>query len=287
MSDVAKIAAERVARDAVDRVDSYTVEGGDAAGLLARGNHAYTAPVEPAELLGTAALETSRAYAHDLETTSVEDVIQGAARSLREYGFCVLDHVVPRCHVKAVAHEISDGMDTLLAASAAARPRHDALLQPLYCEHVAHPAVLGVAQEALDAHVRIGQWGRRNIPSDDQMLRGQRGGFGPAAGRGKHMREYHTDWPHDMEKGSSGNIRQPFPDVCMALSMVWYLTDVGPDSGGTTAYPRATGIPEILARHTMGSQSRRRSPARCRSLRRAALCLSRIAAAGTARLATI
>ena len=235
---VAKLAAERAAKAAVGRVDGYTVEGGDAAGLMARGNHSFVEPVNPELLMGTAELAATRAYAHCLEQSSLEAVIEGASTSLREYGFCVIDHVIPREHVLAVAHEISDGMDSQLLAAAAAQPpqqphapRHDVLLQPRYASYVAHPAVLGVAQEALDAHVRIGQWGRRNIPSDDQMPEGERGGFGPPAGRGEHMREYHTDWPHDMEKGSSGNIRTPFPDVCMALSMVWYMTDVGPDSG--------------------------------------------------------
>ena len=153
--------------------------------------------VDPDALLGTAELAATRAYAHDLETSTVEAVIQGASRSLREYGFCVIDHVIPREQVAAVSHEISDGMDEkLLATENSSGPqRHDIVLQPLYSSYVAHPAVLGVAQEALDAHVRIGHWGRRNIPSDDQMPPGERGGFGPPEGRGEHMREYHTDWP--------------------------------------------------------------------------------------------
>jgi hypothetical protein len=157
--------------------------------------------VDSDALLGTAELAATRAYAHDLETSTVEAVIQGASTSLREYGFCVIDHVIPRAQVAAVSHEISDGMDEklLVTGYSGAPQRHDILLQPLYSSHVAHPAVLGVAQEALDAHVRIGQWGRRNIPSDDQMPPGERGGFGPPKGRGEHMREYHTDWPVSTE----------------------------------------------------------------------------------------
>ena len=30
---------------------------------------------------------------------------------------------------------------------------------------------------------------------------------------------------------------QPFPDVCMALSTVWYVTDVGPENGSTWIVP--------------------------------------------------
>ena len=67
------------------------------------------------------------------------------------------------------------------------------------------------------------------------------------------------DWPHDLSackwkslaspfalllkerpgcadgqgESHAGAIRQPFPDVCMCLSMVWYLTDTDSESGGT------------------------------------------------------
>lgn len=207
MSDITREAAKRVAVGAVGRVDGYIVEGGDASGLMARGNHAFHAATDEGTLLGTAALAASRAYAHDLETSTVEAVIEGASRSLRDYGLCVIDHVVPRDHVASVAHEISDGMDATLASThapptastcrrqrsssrdttdrllvclqlaAGTAPRHDVTIQPLYASYVSHPAVLGVAQEALDSHVRIGQWGRRNIPSDDQMPAGLKGGF--------------------------------------------------------------------------------------------------------------
>ena len=240
--------------EAGPRVDGYVVAGGDPAGLMARGNHAFPAvePGQPADgaapLLGSAELTATRAYAFDCEASSVDEVIAGAARALQLYGFAVLDHVVPRAEVAAVAHEISDGMDAALAAApppqrvgagGVAQSRHDVVLQPLYQRHVCHPAVVGLARTALDAHVRLAQWSRRNIPSDAQMPAVQPGGFGPVEGRGEFMREYHMDWPHDMEKGSNGNIRQPFPDVCMALSMVWYLTDVGPASGGTFVVPQS------------------------------------------------
>ena len=176
MSDITREAAKRVAAGAVGRVDGYVVEGGDPSGLMARGNHAFiAAPADSAALLlGTAALAASRGYAHDLETSSVEAVIEGASQSLRDYGFCVIDHVVPRAEVASVAHEISDGMDATLLTAINDTARHDVSIQPLYASYVAHPAVLGVAQEALESHVRIGQWGRRNIPSDDQMPPGVR-----------------------------------------------------------------------------------------------------------------
>ena len=48
-----------------------------------------------------------------------------------------------------------------------------------------------------------------------------------------------TDWPHDLNAYGGGNpehnagaIRQPFPDITMCLSCVWYLSETGPEAGG-------------------------------------------------------
>ena len=55
-----------------------------------------------------------------------------------------------------------------------------------------------------------------------------------------------SDWPHDLTaymasdadpSSHAGAIPQPFPDVTMALSMVWYLSDVDADSAGTWVVP--------------------------------------------------
>eukprot|EP01046_Picozoa_sp_COSAG06_P119121 COSAG06_NODE_66357_length_254_cov_1.006452_1_plen_71_part_01 len=53
-----------------------------------------------------------------------------------------------------------------------------------------------------------------------------------------------TDWPHDLNaygggspEHNAGAIRQPFPDIPMCLSCVWYLSGTGPESGGTWVVP--------------------------------------------------
>ena len=43
----------------------------------------------------------------------------------------------------------------------------------------------------------------------------------------------------DLYQGANGAIRQPFPDIPMCLSMVWYMTDVDENSGGTYCVPGA------------------------------------------------
>lgn len=59
---------------------------------------------------------------------------------------------------------------------------------------------------------------------------------------GRNWRGWHTDWPHDLSsygQGArhAGAIAQPFPPVCMCLTMVWYLTDTDSESGGTWVVP--------------------------------------------------
>jgi ectoine hydroxylase-related dioxygenase (phytanoyl-CoA dioxygenase family) len=111
------------------------------------------------------------------------------------------------------------------------RPAHDVVHLPLLTAHLAHPAVVAVARAALDAHVRIAQMHPR-------VLRAS--GFGGTPGT-PESREWHTDWPHDLPGyaggdgcSTAGAIRQPFPDVTMALTMVWLLDDVDEASGGGT-----------------------------------------------------
>ena len=46
-----------------------------------------------------------------------------------------------------------------------------------------------------------------------------------------------VDWPHDLYQGTNGAMRQPFPDVAMCISMVWYMIETTPDTGGTWVVP--------------------------------------------------
>eukprot|EP01052_Picozoa_sp_SAG31_P035849 SAG31_NODE_4383_length_3284_cov_1.151962_1_plen_423_part_00 len=195
-----------------------------------------------ANALTTDQLVASRAYARDLEFHDLEDVIAGCSLSIRRYGFCCVDHVIPRSELSQVKWELHDGYEQQVATMGGQRPRNEIVLQPSFARHLCHPAIVGIAQTMLDAHVRIATVGHRNLPSSVGPNTGT-GGFavGPKENRGPHGREWHTDWPHDLSDrnqfAQGGPIRQPFPDVCMSLSMVWYMIDAGPDSGGTYCVP--------------------------------------------------
>jgi ectoine hydroxylase-related dioxygenase (phytanoyl-CoA dioxygenase family) len=123
------------------------------------------------------------------------------------------------------------------------QPPNDIVWMPEYARHLANPVVTAVARRVLDDHLRIAQLHTRIIATDESD--GTRGGFGAVEHRGRaDSRRWHTDWPHDLSaygaddpNRNAGCIRQPFPDVTMCLVMIWYLTDVDEDSGGTWVVP--------------------------------------------------
>jgi len=109
---------------------------------------------------------------------------------------------------------------------------------PLYAQHLANPVITAVARHVLDDHMRIAQLHPRVIDADKPDESSD------AAHRSAATRGWHTDWPHDLSaygmgdaRDNAGCIRQPFPDVTMCLVMIWYLSDVDENSGGTWAVP--------------------------------------------------
>ncbi|MEE3258305.1 MAG: phytanoyl-CoA dioxygenase family protein [Candidatus Latescibacterota bacterium] len=235
--------------------------------LLARENHDSEA--------ATADLSRTRAYAFSAATSPVEEVAAGCADSLSRYGFCVIDHVIPTSEVDAIRDEIVAAQSTIARniedikdlverggldprelldndkvelrpvrrVGYPPKPPNDIVWMPQYAQHLAHPVVTAVARRVLDDHLRIAQLHPRIIAADQPD--GTPGGFGSPKYRGRaDSREWHTDWPHDLSAYGRGDpdqnvgcIRQPFPDVTMCLVMIWYLTDVDEDSGGTWVVP--------------------------------------------------
>lgn len=145
--------------------------------------------------LTTSQLVATRAYARDVETHDLEEIIAACSLSLRRYGFCCVDHVITGEDVELVKWEMSDGLQEQLATLGTQRPRSEIVLQPTFARYLCHPAIVGIAKTMLDAHVRVANVGHRNLLSDDQASHGF-GGFevGPKENRGPHGREWHTDW---------------------------------------------------------------------------------------------
>jgi ectoine hydroxylase-related dioxygenase (phytanoyl-CoA dioxygenase family) len=228
-----------------------------------------------AQNAGAAAAELARTRTYAFNATDpVENVVTGCANSLERNGFCVIDNVIPADQVDAIREEAVaasvkveqniQGIKDLFEGGATAeelfngraaennvelrrvrrtghppKPPNDIIWMPEYARHLANPVVTSVAHHVLDDHLRIAQLHSRPIPADGKC-------DGPT---GRHRgsaesRAWHTDWPHDLSaygninpNTNAGCIRQPFPDVTMCLVMIWYLTDVDENSGGTWVVP--------------------------------------------------
>jgi ectoine hydroxylase-related dioxygenase (phytanoyl-CoA dioxygenase family) len=219
--------------------------------------------VDYAALFQTPATEQLKASRDYARSANAPEAAAGCVEAIRRYGFCVLDDVIPLEAVDAVCEEIraapaknrankeavaaGGGLQRTGRLPYASEPVSDLVWMPLYTSHLAHPTVTAVARAMLDDHLRIAQFNFRAIGvSDEEKLRDP----------GQWLkREWHTDWPHDLsaygagEKGfrdgeaprhgsrNAGCVRQPFPDVCMALTMIWYLTDGNERTGATWIVP--------------------------------------------------
>ena len=193
--------------------------------------------------------------------------IDGYVQSLRVQGFCVIERVIPEEKVTAVRESLLEGRRLLQEDRAAEREKRIALLRQedpdfdpgdgqvrpptaphaelcdvarneTLAEYFAEARVLKVARAMLDPHVRIMQ---------TEVNKSSRPA-GPLTEEQLRRRGWHSDWPHDLTAYGPnpeqpwkhcGAVAQPFPDVCMCLSTVWYLgpEDVTPYNGGTWVVP--------------------------------------------------
>jgi len=194
--------------------------------------------------------------------------IEAYLQSLRVQGFCVVERVIPEDQVSTVRESVHRGRQLLQQDREAERSRRlelerrrnpnaqigDGPVRPpqapnaelcdiarneTFAEYLAEPRVLRVAKAMLDPHIRISQTevNKSSKPTAEALSEEQ-----------LKRRGWHSDWPHDLTAyGPSseepwkhcGAVAQPFPDVCMALSTVWYLgpEDVTPYNGGTWVVP--------------------------------------------------
>ena len=197
-----------------------------------------------------------------------EAEIEGYLQSLRVQGFCVVERVIPEDKVSTVRESVHRGRRLLQQDREPERRKRQELarrqnpdaqmgdgpVRPPMAPHaelcdiarnetfagyLAEPRVLRVAKAMLDPHVRILQTevNKSSKPAGEALSEEQ-----------LRRRGWHSDWPHDLTAYGPnseepwkhcGAVAQPFPDVCMALSTVWYLgpEDVTPYNGGTWVVP--------------------------------------------------
>ena len=204
--------------------------------------------------------------------------INGYDQSLRVQGFCVIERVIPKDLVEAARESVLRGREQLEkdreierckrielervrnpgvviddSAERLQNFRANPVRPPLppdaeicdiarcegFAKYLAEPRVLKVARAALDTHIRIMQ---------TEVNKSSRPAEQPISEEQLRRRSWHSDWPHDLTAYGPnddqpwrhcGAVAQPFPDVCMALSTIWYLgpEDVIPFNGGTWIVP--------------------------------------------------
>ena len=133
--------------------------------------------------------------------------------------FCVIDDVIPAEAVPTICDEIraapaksqanreaEDGIIRTGRLRVPSAPVCDLVWMPEFTKHLAHPAVCAVARAMLDDHIRISQFNFRPImaikPDKEHP-----GGYG---GSDKlDLREWHTDWPHDLSAYGAGESSYP------------------------------------------------------------------------------
>ena len=201
-----------------------------------------------------------------------ETEIAGYLESLRTQGFCAIENVIPREKVEEVRESVLLGRRLLeqdrqiekqkrvelekerlnrdvksaIEITEPVRPPVapnaelcDVARNETFAKHLAESRVLRVAKAIMDPHVRILQ---------TEVNKSSRPAEKPITEEQKNRRVWHSDWPHDLSAygptedepwNHCGAVAQPFPDVCMALSTIWFLgpEDVTPYNGGTWVVP--------------------------------------------------
>lgn len=162
--------------------------------------------------------------------------VQRELAQLSTGGYCVVRGVIPPDRIAALREQVVQGRQaaqreyeavggnlTFQQTADRGPGKNVAAYIPGFAAHLADERILAIARAALDPRVRVAQIEFK---------------FRPAADDNAAYRSWHSDWPHDLKDNErGGSIRQPFPDLTMALTTVWMLSPYGPDSGGTWVVP--------------------------------------------------
>ena len=162
--------------------------------------------------------------------------VQRELEQLAAVGHCVVQDVIPPDRIAALREHVVRGREAAQREYAAiggdltsqrtadgGPGKKVVAYVPEFAAHLADERILAIARGALDPRVRIAQIEFK---------------FRPAADDNAAWRSWHSDWPHDLKDNERGGfVRQPFPDLTMALTTLWMLSPYGPDTGGTWVVP--------------------------------------------------
>ena len=160
---------------------------------------------------------------------------------LAAVGYCVVKDVIPRERIEALREHVVQGRhaaereytalggDLTWQRTADGGPGKNVVAYVTgFASYLADERILAIARSPLDPRVRIAQIEFK---------------FRPAADDNAAWRSWHSDWPHDLNDNERGGfMRQPFPDLTMALTTLWMLSPYGPTRAGHGSCPAPTAI---------------------------------------------
>lgn len=198
-------------------------------------------------------------------------------KKINKYGFCIVENVIPKSNINFLIKElkladkkINENIQTIMDCEKRGisaeeihkkklaqlrvqkninRPPkavHDLVWMPKFAKAIANSNILEIIKTILDDHVRLSQFHTKFIRKQKQKRFFYLDNMKTLRPKGydKNLRDWHTDWPHDpwgggpSAKTNVGNIKEPFPDVTMSLTLIWFLSDVS-KFGGTFVVPHS------------------------------------------------
>ena len=126
---------------------------------------------------------------------------------------------------------------------------NDLIWMPEFAKAISFSPILNILNYILDDCAKMSQIHPKFIikHSNNSKLSFKKDLFNaprPIGGNSNKNRDWHTDWPHDPwgyspdKNDNIGNIREPYPDAVMSLTIIWYLSDIE-EQGGTIVVPKS------------------------------------------------
>ncbi len=188
--------------------------------------------------------KSKRTYAFNPRKFSSKKLITNCAKHINDYGFCLIDEVIPRSKIKNIRNEIIEAKNKInnninkikeLVESKKyseekllknkkiqlrsvgkigrpSKPVNDIVWMPKFSKYLCNSNIVKTASKVLDDHLRIVQIHPKVIPTSKDNFNKKSLSFGyddqglPHIHRGpEYSRDWHTDWPHDPSSYGGGN----------------------------------------------------------------------------------
>ena len=206
------------------------------------------------------------------------EIFKLSKNKIERYGFCLLENIIPKNQLKELTNEIITAKKKIdkntqkiidfsnkgfsadyifkkqLAELRRQRDKNrppkaanDLIYMPKYAKAISKSIIPDLLKYLLDDHVRLSQihakFNKKYLKYKRKFILDTMKTPRPI-GNIESLRDWHTDWPHDPWGGGAnkntnvGCVKEPFPDVLMSLTLIWYLSDIK-KNGGTIVLPKS------------------------------------------------